>query len=204
MKSIIKGDEPKIFSAWKALANADWQPSYGTLANPEKKAVKQALMKEQGHICCYCERRLYENDSHIEHWVPQAESEPGALDFANMLCSCQQNLDKGTPLHCGNLKGDHLIPVSPFDPDCATRFIFTVEGEILAAQPQDQAAQDTIKLLGLDISTLNAMRARVIEPFLDESLEDDEFEEFFAAYLQPDADGVLGEFWTTIDGLFRR
>jgi len=32
VKHIIKGDEPKTFSDWKAKANEDWQPSYAVLS----------------------------------------------------------------------------------------------------------------------------------------------------------------------------
>lgn len=202
MKAIQKGMEPAIFTAWKALANDDWQPSYDILGNPEKKAVKQALMLEQGYICCYCECRLLEDDSHIEHFVPQSESDIGALDFANMLCSCQQNLAKGTPLHCGNLKADQKVPISPLDLDCATRFIFAADGRVLPASVGDQAAMDTIEVLGLDIPILRARRAKVIEVFLDESLGVDELKQLLSVYLQKDAFGMYGEFWTTVEGLF--
>ena len=54
MKFIVKHEEPASFTAWKDLVNEDWQPSYDALRNPEKKAVHQALITEQGGICCYC------------------------------------------------------------------------------------------------------------------------------------------------------
>lgn len=72
MKHIVKGDEPKELKDWKALASAAWQPTYTGLQNPEKQAVKKSLMAEQGYICCYCERRLQDGDSHIEHLRPQS------------------------------------------------------------------------------------------------------------------------------------
>lgn len=72
MKHIRKGAEPQEFTAWKAMANASWQPTYGALSGAPKGALKQALMAEQGDICCYCERRLILDDSHIEHRALQA------------------------------------------------------------------------------------------------------------------------------------
>ena len=63
MKHIVKQQEPEAFANWKALANNNWQPTYDTLSGETKKVVKSALMAEQGHICCYCERRLTEEDS---------------------------------------------------------------------------------------------------------------------------------------------
>ncbi|MEM9009171.1 MAG: retron system putative HNH endonuclease [Cyanobacteria bacterium P01_F01_bin.86] len=106
MKYIEKTEEPRTFSDWKSLANEDWQPTYGSLSGTIKTDVKAALMAEQGYLCCYCERRLVEDDSHIEHFRPQSDPMVDPLDFSNMLCSCQNHLKKREPLHCGNLKGD--------------------------------------------------------------------------------------------------
>lgn len=83
MKHIIKTAEPQEFSDWKAMANNDWEPTYDNLSGIPKKAVKVALMSEQGYICCYCERRLTDGDSHIEHFRPQSVAAVNPLDFNN-------------------------------------------------------------------------------------------------------------------------
>ena len=85
MKHIVKQGEPEAFLDWKALANEDWMPTYDDLAGETKKTVKGALMEEQGYICCYCERRLTDGDSHIEHFQPQSDPAVDPLDFSNML-----------------------------------------------------------------------------------------------------------------------
>lgn len=118
MKFIIKGNEPKEFKDWKDLANEDWQPTYDILSNPEKNAVKKSLMAEQGYICCYCERRLEDNDSHIEHLKPQSNPAVDPLDYGNMLCSCQDQIKKGEPRHCGNLKDDWYDEEMLISPCC--------------------------------------------------------------------------------------
>ena len=133
MKYIAKQDEPQVFTDWKLQVNDDWHPAYDDLRGDAKKAVKNALMTEQGFICCYCERQLTEDDSHIEHFQPQSDSAIDPLDFSNMLCSCQNQLKKGEPRHCGNLKEDWFDPdllISPIDPDCENRFAFTGNGLI--------------------------------------------------------------------------
>ncbi|MDD4915538.1 MAG: hypothetical protein PHW13_10960 [Methylococcales bacterium] len=81
--------EPEAFSAWKALANDSWQPAYGDLSGAVKKEVKDALMFEQGYLCCYCKRELSEQEAHIERFRPQSDPAVDALDFGNLLCSCQ-------------------------------------------------------------------------------------------------------------------
>jgi uncharacterized protein (TIGR02646 family) len=199
MKQIKKGEEPQAFTAWKALANDDWQPSYKDLRNPEKAIVKTALMEEQGYICCYCEQELVATDSHIEHLLPQDSYPDKALDFSNMLCSCQDQIKKGEPRHCGNLKGDDELEISPLDEDCESYFKYTYDGYI---EPINEKAQTTIKKLGLDIAKLNAQRREAIEPFIDGLLTEEELTEFVSAYLKK-VDGRYQPFYTTIQFLFR-
>lgn len=205
MKHIIKQQEPQTFSEWKALANEDWQPIYEDLSGQPKQAVKNSLMQEQGWLCCYCERRLTDNDSHIEHFRPQSDSTIDSLDYANLLCSCQKRLGKGDPRHCGNLKEDwfdETLLVSPLKADCESRFRYTGDGEISQATPGDEDAEQTIIKLGLNIPKLRDMRKEVLEPFLDDSLTENEFRRFVAGYLRPESTGRLAEFWTTINFMF--
>ena len=205
MKHIVKQDEPQAYTDWKSLANDDWAPTYDGLSGAPKKAVKDALTAEQGHICCYCERRLTDSDSHIEHFRPQSDPAVDPLDFSNLLCSCQNQIKKGEPRHCGNLKDDWFDPhllISPFDPGCQNHFAFTGDGMIRKAASNDPAAAETISRLGLAIPKLNALRAKAIEPFLDEGLSREDMQQFVTGYLGMDTEGRFGEFWTTIHYLF--
>ncbi len=204
MKHIIKQGEPEGFSAWKSLANPDWQPEYGNLSTDVKEILKQSLMEEQGWICCYCQQRITDETSHIEHFRPQSKFPMEALDYENMLCSCQKRMKKGEPLYCGNAKDDWYDEnniVSPLDPECESSFIFTGNGLIMAVD-NDQAAHETIARLKLDIAKLNNMRANAIDPFLDDSLSKHEMKRFVTGYLQKDEQGKFNEFWTVINYLF--
>jgi len=205
VKHIIKNREPREFSDWKALANPGWHPDYEGLSRDEKRAVKNALTEEQGYICCYCERRLEDDDSHIEHFKPQSDPEVDPLDYSNMLCSCQNRLKQGEPRHCGNLKGnwfDTRLLISPLDPNCEEHFAYTADGRIRPADESDNAARTTIEKLGLNIPKLKALREKAIEPFLDEKLNEHDFSQFVTGYLIKDPEGRFGEFWTTINFLF--
>ena len=205
MKKITKGSEPGELLDWKGLANAEWQPTYNQLRGPIKKAVKKSLMFEQGFICCYCERRLVNEDSHIEHFRPQSDPGCDPLDYNNLLCSCQNQTGKGEPRHCGNLKDkwfDEQQLISPLADTCEARFAYSGDGVIRPSDPRDQAAMITIKKLGLDIRKLNDLRKKAVDPFLDAVLSDSEVGQFTAAYLRKDDEGRFGEFWTTIRYLF--
>lgn len=205
MKYVIKNKEPAPFTEWKAQANDEWQPTYNDLSGKTKASVKTSLMQEQGFLCCYCERRLTASDSHIEHLQPQRDPAVDSLDYSNLLCACQNQIKKGKPRHCGNLKGDWYDPellVSPLSPDCEGRFMFAGDGFITPAEADDAAARETIVRLGLDIPKLNDLRASAIEPFLEESMTKDEMSLFVAGYLSKGPEDRLGEFWTTIKTLF--
>ena len=181
MKHIVKDQNTPDFDDWKASANDDWQPTYEGLIGTTKKEVKDSLMKEQGHICCYCERKLSNNDSYIEHFKPRSEEDVDPLDYANILCSCQNQLKKGVPRHCGHSKDnwfDEDLLISPLYPDCEGRFAYTGDGKIRTANEFDTAATITIEKLKLDIELLNDFRKKVIESFLDEDLDEQDFFKF--------------------------
>jgi uncharacterized protein (TIGR02646 family) len=202
MKHIIKGQEPQELIDYKDKANENWKPNFKELDKEMKQVLYQDLMKEQGYLCCYCESRLENNNYHIEHLQPKSDPTVDPLDYSNLLCSCQRNLQKGEPRHCGNLKGDSILPISPLDPNCESYFTFNFDGKIKASQKDDQAAKDTIKILGLDIPKLQAMRKAAIEPFLNEEISNEDLKIFIKDYLSQDSQGRYGEFWTTIHDLF--
>ena len=202
MKHFVKGDEPVALTEWKALANEHWQPTYGDLSGAVKEAVKESLLAEQGRICCYCERRLNEGDLHIEHLAPQSSPAVDPLDYSNMICSCQNQLKKGDPRHCGNLKENNTLSLTPLDADCEEHFTYTHNGTIQPKPQTNIQAKETIKTLGLDIPKLNNMRNKAIEPFLAADLEESELIAFVTGYLAKNGDGSFEPFWTTIKHLF--
>lgn len=207
MKHIIKGNEPPLFIEWKNLENEDWQPTYDDLCGEEKQAVVESLIDEQGGICCYCECKLNPNDSHIEHIVPQKGPSGNmalSLTYDNIICSCQSNLKKGTPLTCGNAKGnwyDVDLLISPLNADCEDYFVYLGDGQILPVD-QDKKAIETIKRLKLDDSSLTSKREKAIEPFLSDELDEQDLITFVQGYLQKNQDASFNEFWTTINYLF--
>jgi uncharacterized protein (TIGR02646 family) len=207
MKHIVKDQNTPLFDEWMALANDDWQPTYGKggLRGAEKKELKDSLMKEQGYICCYCERQLTDDDSHIEHFNPQSNNAVNPLDYTNMLCSCQDQLKKGEPRHCGISKDnwfDKDLLISPLNSNCEGGFAYTADGKIQPADEFDAAATKTIEKLKLDIGILNERRKKAIEPFLDEELDEQEVSRFVTGYLKKNSDEMFGEFWTTINYIF--
>lgn len=216
MKHIQKQSTPHEMVQWKKTPNEDWQPTFQSLRGTKTGVVvKQALIKEQGALCCYCECQISEDDSHFEHFRPRDGFAELELDYSNLLCSCIREPKRDSDLHCGHYKGnwfDEKMLISPLDSGCEHRFKYNSHGKIEPADEMDQAAITTICKLGLNCSDLLAKRKALIDVFngagrgpltvddIDQfSLNDQR--DYAKKYLLPKEDGMYNEFWTTIDYL---
>jgi|688.fasta_scaffold35067_1 uncharacterized protein (TIGR02646 family) len=216
MRYIKKQQTPPKFTEWKAQANEAWQPFWNSKStnfqNPQKEIVHKSLLKEQGYICCYCQRRIDLNNSHIEHFKPKDENyyPELSLEYTNFLASCQKekiNIETSEekireygeiPVHCGHAKGnwyDEKLTVSPLLQNCTDYFRYTEAGEILPSEDPDknEAAKVTIEKLGLD--KLNDKRQAVIKGlFGEEKLSKEEIEIFINNLDQRNPEDQYDEF----------
>ena len=68
MKAIVKKNEPTSLTEHRASQHASFD-------NLDKTDVRTFLLAEQGHICCYCMKRIPESGSipstKIEHFLCQ-------------------------------------------------------------------------------------------------------------------------------------
>ena len=202
MKRVNKGTEPHAFTDWKAKANDEWQPSYGALQNPEKRALHEALLAEQIGVCCYCGRAISLTDSHVEHFRPQEAHEDLALEYTNLHASCIRETEPGAPLHCGHAKGSDFDDgkfISPLDADCEQRFIYSAQdGAIYPNNKDDDGAAYMAELLRLDVKFLRERRAEALKrafvyQFVSSASAED-LVRLAQAYRQPDATGRLTGF----------
>lgn len=207
MRYIKKSEEPESFAAWKGLANEEWTPSWEGLSNPQKTDVHNALLQEQGLICCYCGMRITKESSHIEHLKPRTTYPELALEYYNLLASCQGESEElpPEPVHCGHKKGkwyDQHLMVSPLEANCINFFKYNGDGEILPTEDSDKqdAAETTISKLGINIPKLTAMRREAIDGVLlaIDGLTDEEIQQLAQGYAQPDADGRYTPFCDAI------
>lgn len=201
MRRIRKGPPPVEFEAWKARANEDWAPTYGDLRNPEKNLLLQALAQEQGMLCCYCGRRIDRESSHIEHFRPQHDWPELDLAYQNLHASCIRETLRCAPLHCGHLKDcqfDETLAISPLDPDCEQRFVYSINGQIDPQDSNDQSAKYMLVVLGLDIPFLRNRREQALagvfdsEFLLTASVED--LKRLKGVFASADATGKSTEF----------
>lgn len=205
MKYIEKGPAPAELERWKALVNRDWEPDFDNMTRAVKDDLKGTLIHEQGGLCCYCEKSIDMNDSHLEHFQPQSDENIDPLDYANLLCSCMQSPIRGEIRHCGHCKGnwfDEELLISPLDPECGDAFAFDGDGHIFPNHTRVDAAATTIKKLGLDCEKLVALRRAALVPFLDPDLDSVEFLEFVDGYLGRRDDGMFNAHWSAVRFVF--
>jgi uncharacterized protein (TIGR02646 family) len=214
MKFIPKTPEPPEFTAWKQFITPDWQPNWEDFRKPEKPIVHQALIDEQGHICCYCGQRITQTNSHIEHFKPRTHFPELKLSYENFLASCPGYPEKETPTpnqtqpkqeFCGQYKGDWYdanFTVSPLQEDCASYFRYEINGNILPTQDASKtaAATATIDKLGLNHKKLILQREEAIAGIIQglETLTDAEIHQLIEAYNQPDSSGKLTRFCAAV------
>ena len=211
MKHIEKGPEPKSLKAYskKVSASTKWKSFNRSVKND----TYDAILHEQGYICCYCGIRISRKKCHIEHYRPKSKYTHLTFDYSNLISSCQgEDEQRPTkPVHCGHKKGgwfDEELMISPLDPNCSSYFRYTGAGEILPTQdPQHQeAAETTIKMLALDINKLNKMRRKVVDGVIQatQGLSEKEIKQLAEAYLERDETGSYVPFWATIDYVMRK
>ena len=188
MKRIHKSDEPTSFIRWKRRhPNAKWRNFQGSI----KFQLKEALIAEQGHICCYCNKRIKLHISHIEHLQPRSKSRGLAFNYYNLLASCSGELDRNRNVlywHCGHAKGNDELPISPKDVDCENYFGFDEFGEIFPHPELSgddwSLAQYTINLLELNCAPLVRRRRESIDAldFDDEDYSDADLQKLIKVY----------------------
>jgi uncharacterized protein (TIGR02646 family) len=207
MKYISKTEEPESLRAWKALQIETPNCRYKHLPNPEKQELHQALLDDQGKICCYCQVEIALRSSHIEHLKPQSSHPDETLNYQNLLASCQgEGETSRKPAHCGHKRGNELLPITPLDPNCEDWFVYTEDGQILA-NPNSVAsteAEKTIELLDLNIPKLRRMRASAIRQLRISTLTPEQKQMLIEHYNAFDEFGCYSEFCATIVHILMR
>ena len=187
MRHIHKGQEPGALAAWRGPVRGGETRTWDGLPPPVKDTVRQALLSEQYHLCCYCGGRVAAHNSHIEHFQPQ-RFQARRFDYDNLLLSCNGKD------HCGAAKGkwfDERLLVSPLDPRCEEYFDFGSDGSIAPAaeSPNAEAARQTIAHLGL--ARVTAHRRAAIKAYVAWADASDDLDDLLQFLDEPDAQGEL-------------
>ena len=176
MKHILKSPSPTFFEDWKQnfKKNEGREPIYGDLRGAEYHRLKMHMIDEQYSLCCYCCKKIDHFNSHIEHFKPKGQYPDEALDYKNLLASCEGYKDKRE--NCGHKKDNwysDYYTVSPMDANCESLFTYTVDGHMKASH-EDTRARETIDNLELDSNLLQRARRSAIHM---SGLFDDDFDD---------------------------
>lgn len=164
---------------------------YDKLRNPLKSQVRESLMKEQGHLCAYCMRRIPDerilkddvhlSDVYIEHWQARgAENRTGenkGLDYRNMLAVCSGNekapgagRHKSRFLTCDKKRENALLKINPIDEKTLETIYYLTDGTIKASDPEIDFDINTHLNLNCctEAVTLPENRKRVLDTIQEE------------------------------------
>ncbi|MBL8680291.1 MAG: hypothetical protein JNK05_14035 [Myxococcales bacterium] len=134
-----------------------------------KPRVREALVRDQRGLCCYCMARIEASESKmkIEHRVPQRGPSGDAsrdLDWTNLFGACCGAIPRASGsavTHCDSSKGDASISIDPSE-DTHTRAIsYERNGRVTSSFAQHQ--RDIDDVLNLNCDELRARRVDAVQ-----------------------------------------
>lgn len=177
MIEIRKGREPEKLLWYRQQAGA----SYEQMDKEVKDELLEKLLKEQGHICAYCMKRIPERRTlpdgvapvTIEHWLPRnpggGEEFGQGLDYRNMFAVCSGNRDCGNRkgMTCDASRGNQPIKVNPCNAGTLRGITYTSTGMIKSSDPEID--EDLNERLNLNCESLSLPenRKRALQTMID-------------------------------------
>lgn len=150
------------------------QPAfYYNLPLAAMKDLRANLLSEQGHICCYCMKRIPQKierdgtvsyEMKVEHFRCQDNYPALQLNYSNLLGACTGNEGNPKKLQtCDTKKGNTDITINPTlaNPNCETQIIYRSNGEIHSDDPIIE--RELSEVLNLNMQTLVDGRREVFE-----------------------------------------
>lgn len=146
MINIKKGREPAELAEYRRLKGASYENMSGQL----KEIILEKLLREQGHLCAYCMRRIPETrrlpagvpGATIEHWFPRNPEDKDdhgqSLDYKNMLAVCAGNRGCGDKenMTCDAKRGNDILKVDPRNEATLRSLTYTSNGRIKSSDTE--------------------------------------------------------------------
>lgn len=117
-----------------------------------RKAIIRQRLKDQGYLCAYTMMRIEETNCHVEHIYPRTLSYAGGdpektVEYTNMIACypLQTPGDKRGKCPFGaEARESNLVLLHPLEPTCQNRLQYKSNGEVVATNRGDTAAEDII------------------------------------------------------------
>ena len=170
MRQIKKGKEPRLWQEHRSTPGATYEPGKGSGPTAEaKQALREVLVKEQGHLCCYCMDRIHptQEGMKVEHWAAQSRFPEQQMAYSNLLGACPGGEGaRPADQHCDTAKGNQSLHTHPADPgkDCSAQFGYASTGKI---EGRTEEAEKDIKTLNMNVNRLVEARKAVLLGLLE-------------------------------------
>lgn len=176
MIEIKKDKEPTKLLAYRQTKNA----SYEEMDSDVKKDLLDKLLKEQGHLCAYCMKKIPEKKHvpsgispvTIEHWYPRNPDEKKdigqGLNYKNMFAVCSGNRGCGNKEYttCDAHRGNVPLKINPCNPDTINTIYYTSSGKIKSTDPVIDKDLDITLNLNSTHCSLPENRRRVLNELI--------------------------------------
>ncbi len=182
----VKGPAPARLTSLTATPGIDWDG----LGADDKQPLREALVRDQGALCAYCQRRIAaaiepatgRSRMKIEHWAARSDhGEDRQLAWSNLLGVClggaPATSDAGpSPIvrHCDESRGARPLFLHPVDgqgPDPRTHLRYGKDGNVEPAP--DARVEADIVALNLRAARLRRGRAAVLDALWDRLRRED-------------------------------
>ena len=163
MKQIVKLPEPNSLLQHRASQFAN----FDNIPFATKEELRQNLLSEQGHICCYCMKRIPEHTlpyMKVEHFKCQDNFGALQLTYTNLFGACTGN--EGQPKikqTCDTKKANLDLTINLLStlPNCETLFKYNAEGEISSISDNADVNRQLTEVLNLNMQTLKDGRSEI-------------------------------------------
>lgn len=124
-------------AAWSYLASSQPEQSDEGIFYYSKDDLKDELLKEQGYLCCYCNRIIHNDEAiranseenidfndrrcTIEHVVPKSDNaEQNTFDYCNLAVSCSggERIPQSIERYCNSGRGEKSLTIEQSEIDC--------------------------------------------------------------------------------------
>lgn len=170
MKEIVKIKEPNDFVQHRAKPNS----TFDNMPTSVKNNLRDALLKSQGYICCYCMKRIRDRTSKIEHFRSQMNhngkngSTDLTLDYSNLFAACPDLGGKYETQTCDSHKKElELKKINLTSPLCNSMFKYASNGNMSSVTGDDDINYDIDNILNLNQQTLKDNRRVIYQGLCD-------------------------------------
>jgi uncharacterized protein (TIGR02646 family) len=203
MRNIAKGTEPQSLTAHRAR-------THSTYSNyREMQDLREALVREQRGLCCYCLCRIVprESEMKVEHWRSQRRYRLEQLVYTNLLGACKGG-EKPNPKderdvdrHCDTSKGDKDLSLNPAVNDVESTVSYLPDGRIRSSD--DTFNEELTLVLSLNTFAMVNQRKAVINSLLQllpkrQNMRRDEWEEVARDWNGEGHDNQLREYCSVV------